>query len=223
MKVWIRFGKKNRLKYVSHLDMQRFMHRALNRTDLPFTWSQGFNPHPVMSFGSAMAMGWTSEYEVMEIRMNSEVDMQFVVSEMSSALPPDLPVVAARVVPDNMGAPMALTCMADYEITIDGDKAAKIIEQLPVYMAQEHVMAMRKTKSGEKEADIREMTYQLEEAAGRPGVICARLALTERATLKPELLVKTLSEMAGEEPPVIHVHRTGLLSQDGVYLMELKK
>ena len=212
MKIWIRFGKKERLRYVSHLDMQRFMHRALNRTDLPFSWSQGFNPHPVMSFGSAMATGWTSEYEIVEIRTDREIAPEFAAKEMASALPPDLPVIAARIVPDTMGAPMALTRAADYAVTIEDGNAADIMAQVSAYMAEEHVMAMRKTKSGEKESDIRMMTYALRADPELP-VLYARLSLTERETLKPDVLVRKLAEMAGAEMPAIRVHRLAMLAE----------
>lgn len=215
MKIWIQFGKKDRLRYVSHLDLQRFMQRALNRTDLPIAWSQGFNPHPLMSFGSAMAMGWTSEYEVLEIRMAKDVDAAEVAGEMASALPPDLPVIAARIVPDNMSAPMALLRAADYTIRIESEQANRICAQVDNYLAQEHVFAMRKTKTGEKEADIREMTHELRRVPGSDDTLRARLSLTERATLKPDLLVKTLAEMAGiEEEQPIRVHRLMLLGGD---------
>ena len=57
MRIIYRFGKLGRLRYISHLDLQRFMMRALRRTDLPVSYSQGFNPHPQMSFASALALG----------------------------------------------------------------------------------------------------------------------------------------------------------------------
>ena len=57
MRAMIRFGKQPRLRFISHLDLQRFFQRALNRTGLPIAWTQGFNPHPIMSFGSALALG----------------------------------------------------------------------------------------------------------------------------------------------------------------------
>ena len=71
MRALIRFGKRDRLRFISHLDLQRFFQRAVNRTGLPVAWSQGFNPHPVMSFGSALALGWTSEYEVIDIKLSA--------------------------------------------------------------------------------------------------------------------------------------------------------
>ena len=58
MRAMIRFGKQPRLRFISHLDLPRFFQRALNRTGLPIAWTQGFNPHPIMSFGSALALGW---------------------------------------------------------------------------------------------------------------------------------------------------------------------
>ena len=44
MRAMIRFGKQPRLRFISHLDLQRFFQRALNRTGLPIAFSQGFNP-----------------------------------------------------------------------------------------------------------------------------------------------------------------------------------
>lgn len=214
MKIWLKFGKTERLRYVSHLDLQRFMQRALNRTDLPIAWSQGFNPHPLMSFGSAMAMGWTSEYEVLEIRMAKDVSAEETAKQMSAALPPDLPVLSARVLDDRKSAPMALLRAADYMIAVEGPDGAKIVSQIDDYMAMEHVMAMRKTKTGEKEADIREMTHILKPDLREDNIFYARLNLTERATLKPDLLVRTLAKMAGVEEPEIRVHRLSLLGED---------
>ena len=214
MKIWLKFGKTERLRYVSHLDLQRFMQRALNRTELPIAWSQGFNPHPLMSFGSAMAMGWTSEYEVLDIRMAKDVSAQEAAKQMAAALPPDLPVLAARVLDDRKSAPMALLTAADYMIAVEGVDGAKIVEQIDEYMAKEHVIAMRKTKTGEKEADIREMTHILKPDLREGNIFYARLNLTERATLKPDLLVRELAKMAGAEEPEIRVHRLSLLGQN---------
>ena len=41
MKAIIQFGKQGRLRFISHLDLQRFMQRALRRTGLPVAYSQG--------------------------------------------------------------------------------------------------------------------------------------------------------------------------------------
>ena len=180
MRAMIRFGKQPRLRFISHLDLQRFFQRALNRTGLPVKYTQGFNPHPVMSFASALALGWTSEYEV-------------------------------RRVDDRHPAPMALVCAADYAISLSGAGAEAALQAVDEFLAREQVMAVRKTKSGEREVDVRPLAIELvRDGAG----LRARLKLTERDALKPDLLVRTLADIAGAEEPEARIHRLCLLGAD---------
>ena len=211
MRAWIRFGKQPRLRFISHLDLQRFFQRAVNRTGLPIAWTQGFNPHPVMSFGSALALGWTSEYEVIDIKLSAPMGRRRVEEAVRAALPEDLPVLEVRLMDDRHPAPMALVRMSDYRIEFPEGDGAAVLDQIPAFLASEHVTAMKKSKSGEKEIDVRPMALKVAEADG--GIEC-RLMLTEQATLKPDLLVKVLSEMAGVEPPETRIHRTLLWGAD---------
>ena len=211
MRALIRFGKQARLRFISHLDLQRFFQRAVNRTGLPIAWSQGFNPHPVMSFGSALALGWTSEYEVIDIKLSAPMGRKRTEDAVRAALPEDLPVLEVRLIDDKHPAPMAQVKMSDYAIALEGEDAGKVLDQIPAFLAQEHVMAVKKSKSGEKEIDIRPMAVELKRTdAG----LFARLMLTEQSTLKPDLLVKVLSDMAGVDVPEMRIHRTMLLGED---------
>ena len=87
MRAMIRFGKQPRLRFISHLDLQRFFQRALNRTGLPIAWTQGFNPHPILSFGSALALGWTSEYEILDVKLSAPMGRKRTEDAMRAALP----------------------------------------------------------------------------------------------------------------------------------------
>ena len=222
MRAMIRFGKQSRLRFISHLDLQRFFQRAVNRTGLPIAWTQGFNPHPVMSFGSALALGWTSEYEIIDIKLAAPMGRKRTEDAVRAALPDDLPVLEVRLVDDRHPAPMALVRMSDYRIALQGAGTESVLDQAPAFLERAHVAAIRKTKSGEKEVDVRPMAVSLE----RDGdALRARLMLTEQSTLKPDLLVKVLADMAGVEVPETRIHRLALLGEgaDGVIrpLMEL--
>ncbi len=216
MRAIYQFGKTRRLMCISHLDLQRFMGMALRRTELPVAYSQGFNPHPVLSFASALATGWTSEAELMDIKMAQSVSEAFAFTEMMKALPPDLPLHAVRLVDDRHPALMARLTMADYRVSLTGDTAQAVADQVPEYLAQREVIALRKTKSGEKQTDIRPMSVIVEPKQTEDGFeIYMRLMLTERATLKPDLLLRVLSARAGAEVPAARIHRTALLGLDG--------
>lgn len=211
MRAWIRFGKQPRLRFISHLDLQRFFQRAVNRTGLPIAWSQGFNPHPVMSFGSALALGWTSVYEIIDIKLSAPMGRKRTEDAVRAALPEDLPVLETRMVDDRHPAPMALVRMSDYEVTLAGEGAQAVIERIPAFLSMERVMAEKKSKSGVKEIDIRPMAVSLEPTEF--GFAC-RLMLTEQSTLKPDLLLNVLARQAGVEPPEARIHRVRLLGED---------
>ena len=211
MRALIRFGKQPRLRFISHLDLQRFFQRAVNRTGLPIAYSQGFNPHPVISFGSALALGWTSEYEVIDIKLSAPMGRKRTEDAIRAALPEDLPVLEVRMIDDKHPAPMALVKMSDYTVRLEGEGAPALVGQIPEFLAREEVLAVKKTKSGEKQINARPLVVSLEPLQDG---FKARLMLTERQSIKPDLLVALLSDMAGVEPPEARIHRTVLLGED---------
>ncbi|MBQ8973939.1 MAG: DUF2344 domain-containing protein [Clostridia bacterium] len=211
MRAMIRFGKEPRLRFISHLDMQRFFQRALNRTGLPIAYTQGFNPHPVLSFGSALALGWTSEYEILDIKLAVPMGRKRTEEAMRAALPPELPVLETRMVDDKHPAPMAQVRASDYRIQVDAQAAEALHGALNAFLQMDSVPAMRKTKSGEREIDIRPL---LIEAKAEDYGLWARLSLTERDTLKPDLLLGSLASIGGFEPPQARIHRECLLGEN---------
>jgi len=211
MRMLIRFGKNPRLRFISHLDLQRFLHMALNRTGLPIKYSEGFNPHPLMAFGSALALGWTSEYELLDVRLSAPMGRKRCEEAMRFALPEDLPVLEVKLLEDRDPSIMALVYAADYRIRLFGENAQAVIDQIPAFLAAEEVMAVKKTKSGEKEINIRPLALSVQ--ADEEG-ISTRLMLTEKDALKADLLIKTLAQRAGVETPEMRIHRVCLLAKD---------
>lgn len=62
----VRFHKTGRAQYISHLDLGRTMRTAINRAEIPVKYSEGFNPHPKMSFALTLSVGTESVCEFME-------------------------------------------------------------------------------------------------------------------------------------------------------------
>ena len=112
------------------------------------------------------------------------------------------------MVDDRHPAPMAMVCAADYAIALED--APALLTAAEDFWARDEVMAVRKTKSGEREINIRPLALALVPVEGG---FRARLRLTERDTLKPDLLIAKLAEMAGIEPPAARIHRLCLLGE----------
>ena len=71
--VRLRFSKTGRLKYISHLDINRAMSRALKRAGIPLWYTEGFNPHPYMSFSLPLSLGVESLCESVDLRQNHSI------------------------------------------------------------------------------------------------------------------------------------------------------
>ena len=213
MKMIAVFEKAPRLRLIGHLDLMRAMQRALRRSGLPLRYSQGFNPHILLTFAAPLSVGMPGQREIMEVPLEGQVSAEEFMRKLSAALPPDLPLLSARPVEDRHPAPMALLAAALYEAKLEA-----VPEGLPGavdrFLQQEAIPVMRKTKSGLKPVDIRPMIYDLRLAGD---TLHMALALSEKATCKPDLLLQTLFDFAGVERPAARITRTQLLGEaDGV-------
>lgn len=212
MKMLVVFQKTAWLRHVGHLDLMRAMQRALRRSGVPIAFSKGFNPHLLLTFAAPLSVGMAGEREVMEVPLSAEMSEEEFKQRLRAALPPELPCVAVRAVDDRHPAPMAQLLAASYLIEIK-ENADALLAAIPRLMEKDSVMALRKTKSGEKLTDIRPMIYELR-ALNNSSFACT-LALCEAATCKPELLLDALSQEAGlAERPRAMCTRTQLLGKD---------
>ncbi len=66
----IRFAKQGKVCWTSHRDVARMWERALRRSGLPVAWSEGFSPHPLLSFGLALPTGCASRAEYLDVRLD---------------------------------------------------------------------------------------------------------------------------------------------------------
>jgi len=74
MRARITFSKTGALRYIGHLDLQTLWERAARRAGLPLAYSHGFHPQAKINFASALPLGFSSRAEVMDIRLQSELE-----------------------------------------------------------------------------------------------------------------------------------------------------
>ena len=69
----IKFRKTGRLRYISHLDLDRTVRTALVRTKIPIWYTEGFNPHAKMVFAQPLPLFAESECEYLDIKITEEM------------------------------------------------------------------------------------------------------------------------------------------------------
>ena len=116
----VKYVKKEEVKYVGHLDTMRTFMRCLKRTNIPVTYSKGFNPRIKISFALPLGVGVTSESEYFDLELEDRMNIDLFLGELNSTLPDGFRVVEAFYPEDNNSL-MSLVKEAIYEITINDD------------------------------------------------------------------------------------------------------
>lgn len=140
------YKKRGRIRYTSHLDMNRLMQRALARTHLPVWFTQGFNPHLYLTFPLPLSLGFESDYEMMDIRLTEPLPAKEVMERLNARLPTGLSVIA--VAPPAL--PASQIAFSDYAITLPWETS----KELESFFSAP-IVVDKKTKRGTSEVDIR--------------------------------------------------------------------
>ena len=85
--VRLNFSKTGRAIYISHLDINRMMTRAVRRAKLPMWYTEGFNPHPYLTFALPLSLGQSSDCEYMDIRIEGDITDEEILNRLNAVLP----------------------------------------------------------------------------------------------------------------------------------------
>jgi len=96
----ILFTKKGRSRLLSHLEVSSALIRALKQSGLRFIYSQGFHPHPRISFAVATSVGMESLAEYADIRVEEPIPNTMVFMETANrCLPSGLDLLKMTALP----------------------------------------------------------------------------------------------------------------------------
>lgn len=213
--VRLRFSKTGRLKYISHLDINRAMSRAFKRAGIPLWYTEGFNPHPYMSFSLPLSLGVESLCESVDIRLIDTVGNAEIKSRMNAVLPADLKIVDVY---DNFRDNSEIV-YSDYVYKFqfcDNDEALKRISNL---LKAEEIMALKKGKQGRKkvlkETNIKPFIdkYNIS-IRDRVIVLNIRLLAGGEKNLNPSLLFDTIIRLIDMDFEWKSIARIALLDKD---------
>ncbi|MCI8442826.1 MAG: DUF2344 domain-containing protein [Provencibacterium sp.] len=201
------YEKRGRIRYISHLDMNRLMQRALARAKLPVWFTQGFNPHLYLTFPLPLSLGFESKSEMMDIRLTEQLPADEVKARLNAQLPEGL--FVSEVAPPQL--PAAQIAFCDYEITLPGSVSA----QLEAFLAAP-VVVEKKTKKGSSEMDIRPhlKLLGLREESGKT-ILLLRCASGPVFNVNPSLAMEAFCREYGHEAPDVDYLKTAVLTAQG--------
>lgn len=95
MRVRVRYKKSGKLRFISAIDVGRVWERAIRKADLPIAFSEGFTPHPKISFTDALPLGYASMGEYAELTFAAPIALDRAVEALNLAFPHGLAVLHA--------------------------------------------------------------------------------------------------------------------------------
>lgn len=163
MRMLARYHKGPKVAYISHLDVQRALHRAFRRANLPLAFSRGFNPHPELSFASAVPTGATSNCEWFDVRLIEDMQPAAFLARVNAVMPADLYLSDARVLPEGAGSLSAKTRAAQYraEIALAEPIDRQTLESAVDSLLSGAIIVQKRTKGGIKPQDIRPQIHRV--------------------------------------------------------------
>ena len=205
MRIRLTFSKTEAMRYTGHLDLHRTWERTFRRACLPLAYSQGFHPQPRLNLACALPLGFTSQCEVLDAWLETDLPLAEIATSLNPALPPGLLIQDIAEVDGRGPALQTQVQSADFIITLL-DAPADLDERLVGLLSAAQILRQRRGKP----YDLRPLIEKLEHLptpAGAQQQLSTRLAAREAATGRPEELLAAL-DIPFEKT---RVHRTGLV------------
>ncbi len=184
------YTEGDEVRFISHLDFMRTAQRIFRRANLPVKYSEGFNPHMVMTIGLPLSVGTSTECDCLEIELTQEVDTSLALKSINEACPSGISFLGMK---DAQGLkPLHLIDSAVYEANFTTSKEIGLLE----YISAPCVMIEKKSKRKINEVNIKDYVRNItiEETDGKSHKVKMHINAGNTSNLKPELVLKSMAD-----------------------------
>ena len=217
------FTKKGNMRFISHLDLQRLFRRVLYRANIPVSFSQGFNPHPITNVVQPLSLGFESECDYFEFESKEKLLESSLCDRLNQALPEGIKFTACKEIPHEKRNLSSVCEYALYkvfipEISIDEKDIKDFISQKQIFILKRD----KKTKEY-VEKDIHSWIYSIEKSVDIPSgtVLDMILRAAPNESLNPTQLCDSFFKYLEVPAQDIRVIRMDLLYKENGKLISL--
>lgn len=181
----VRFSKTGRMRFLSHHDLLRLFERALRRTGMPLRMTEGFNPHPILSFPTALGLGIESMDEVLEFELDQWVAPLQAARLLGAQLPEGLAVVSVEPFDRKR---RSCVDFVEYEACCPG-QGSGLAEGIRRFLQMKECVVPRASDKGVRDVEIRQYVMAIEHEGDR---VFLRIRVTDRGTARPEEVLRAI-------------------------------
>jgi radical SAM family uncharacterized protein/radical SAM-linked protein len=151
----IKFTKIESARYIPHIDFIEIIKRALRMSNVPVSYSQGFNKREKLSMGFPTPLGINSISDFADIELYDNINIDLI-EELNKHLPVGIEAIDFRYIEEKESL-MAITNLIEYKISInDKNLFKKTTEELK----KEDKTFIKKSKKKERTVSFNEAVYK---------------------------------------------------------------
>jgi radical SAM-linked protein len=207
----IGFAKRGPVRFISHRDVARAFERAFRVAELPVAFTRGFSPRPKVSFGPALAVGYESDAEYLDVECTHEVRPDDVAVAVNGALPEGMTVTGIAALADRAPALQEVITSLAYRVTLEPVAAEVLSAAVDALLACDE-LSIEVTRKGERAVeDIRPCVRALAVVAGDAPTLELEVATRPRTLRVADVVggLRTMHEDAATlvEHRVVRTHQ----------------
>lgn len=212
VRVW--FRKTGTARFISHLDLNRCMARAVHKAKIPLWYTEGFNPHAFLTFALPLSLGISGERESMDLRLDdSDMTDEELIRRLNDGLPSDIRVYGVTEPVMKPGQIVSASYVMALELENAEPEGAA--EQIAALFQSESLMVPKHTKSGWAEFDLAPHLTETRVSPKKSGVeIRATLPAGSNLNVNPMLLTQAVEKYLHLDF-YAQIERIGLYGEDG--------
>ena len=151
------FTKRDRARYLSHLELVKVFVRASRRAGLSLAYSKGYHPMPRLSFHCALPVGTESMHETLDIQLAESLDTDTLKTNLNQQLPEGISVTSATEI--SFAKKKDRLKESHFLITLDGIELRE--KDLYRFLGSDYFPVAKVTKKGEYEVNIRSLVKSM--------------------------------------------------------------
>lgn len=205
------FSKKDRAKYISHLDLNRCMLRTFRRSGLPIWYTEGFHSHPYFSFALALSLGYESDCEILDFNLNEEIPFDEVRNRLNNVMPEGMRIIS---VAEQVKKITEIT-KAEYSFSLVSEDSTEIYDAVMELLAEPEILVEKRTKKGVKTVDISGDVeiVSCELTSGSVDMVI-RLPAGTQTNYNPMLFIDALKKVSVIPFETAKIRRTGIFCEN---------
>ncbi len=205
------YRQEDAVKYISHLDFLRTVNRIFKRAGVPLKFSNGFNPHTIMTIGLPLSVGTTSDCDVLDIELVRDVDTDVLLEDLNNNAPRGI--VFTGIVKNDGLKPLFNIDSALYTADFTTDKNIDFED----YLNAPEVLIEKKSKRGIQDVNIKDFIRKIEVAHsdGISHKLKMHINAGNFSNLKPELVLKSIEKFYNINIKDVFINRDKIYFDDG--------